>query len=230
MFCCLQLVVTGGGQVYAQVPAQLQGTWAGTANLFGTPANVLFNFRTLHWSGTVGKAIIFLPSIGLHSVQVDQFVSHSDSLKLLISELPGAHVVLPTADTLGPTGYPLVAGQRLPSRVRLVIPLAWRGCYPLANAPPAQPNRELSTTLAGGAPGVAPAGIITAPLSLSEPGTVFISGSGPHNSNGEELGHKFFLVPADELIRRGMLCYVTASAGRGLHGSTCRVGHRRFCP
>lgn len=150
MFCCLQLAVTGGGQVYAQVPAQLQGTWAGTANLFGTPANVLFDFRTLHWSGTVGKAIIFLPSIGLHSVQVDQFVSHSDSLKLLISELPGAHVVLPTADTLGPTGYLLVAGQRLPSRVRLVIPLAWRGCYPPANAPPAQPNRELSTTFAGG--------------------------------------------------------------------------------
>jgi len=141
MFCCLQLVVTGG-QVYAQVPAQLQGTWAGTANLFGTPANVLFDFRTLHWSGTVGKAIIFLPSIGLHSVQVDQFVSHSDSLKLLISELPGAHVALPTADTLGPTGYLLVAGQRLPSRVRLVNPAGLARLLPTCKRPtgPAQPR------------------------------------------------------------------------------------------
>ena len=110
-----------------------------------------------------------------------------------MSGLPGAHVVPPTAHTLGLTDYLLVAGQRLPPRVHPVNPsgLARRLPTHSQTSHRLRPNRELSTTFAGGAPGVAPAGIITTPPSLSEPGIRFVSGSGPHNGDGEELGHKF---------------------------------------
>lgn len=165
-------------------------------------------------------ATVSLPSIGLHSVQVDRFVPYGDSLKLLMSGLPGAYVARPMADTLGLTGYLLVAGQRLPLRVRPVSPAGLAQLLPARSQTPRwpRPYRELATTFTGGAPGVALAGTITAPPSLSGPGIVFISGSGPHNRDGEEFGHKSFLVPADELTRRGFV--VLRYDERGVGAST----------
>lgn len=220
VFYCLQLAMVGGNRVYAQAPAQLRGAWAGTVNLFGTPANVLFDFGPLHRIRTAGKATVSLPSIGLHSVQVDQFVPYGDSLKLLMGGLPGAYVALLTADTLGLAGYLLVAGQRLPLRVHPVSPTGLARRLPIRPQTPRRPRpyRELSTTFAGGAPGIALAGTITAPPSLSGPGIVFVSGSGPHNRDGEEFGHKSFLVPADELTRRGFI--VLRYDERGVGAST----------
>jgi pimeloyl-ACP methyl ester carboxylesterase len=217
---CLLLLGGPTPLAYAQAPAQLRGTWAGTVNLFGAPTTVLFYFDPLRQAG--GRATVSLPSAGLHSMQVDRFTSFGDSLKLAVSTMPGVYMAHFTTDTLGLAGYLLVAGQRLPLRVSPVTPARLARLLPKRPQMPSRPlpYRELPITFAGGAPGVVLAGTVTAPPSLSGPAVVFISGSGPHNRDSEEFGHKSFLVPADELTRRGFV--VLRYDERGVGASTGR--------
>jgi hypothetical protein len=130
------LILVGSSSAWAQNPAELRGTWAGTVAFYGTPALVLFDFEALRQPGA-GKATVSLPSLGLHSVQVDQVATEGDSLKLGMSALPGVYKAHRTADTLGLAGYLLVAGQRLPLRMSPVATVArpapnarWAGALP----------------------------------------------------------------------------------------------------
>jgi pimeloyl-ACP methyl ester carboxylesterase len=217
---CLLLFAGPTPLVHAQAPAQLRGTWAGTVNLFGTPTTVLFYFDPLRQPG--GRATVSLPSAGLHSMQVDQFAHYGDSLKLAMSSLPGAYIARLTPDTLGLAGYLLAAGQRLPLHVSPATPARLARLLPKRTQTPSRPlpYRELPIAFAGGAPGIVLAGTITAPPSLSGPAVVFISGSGPHNRDSEEFGHKSFLVPADALTRQGFV--VLRYDERGVGASTGR--------
>lgn len=216
----LGLALAGGAHAQ-QAPAQLRGTWAGTVNFYGTPALVVCDFDALRQPGA-GKATVALPSLGLHGVQVDRFASEGDSINLVMSALPGNYRARLTADTLGLAGYLLTAGQRLPLRLSPVAPARLAQLLPARAQVPKRPlpYRELPFTFAGGAAGVKLAGTISAPPSLRGPAVVFISGSGPHNRDGEEFGHKSFLVPADALTRQGFIVLrydergVGASSGR----------------
>ncbi|RZK47988.1 MAG: hypothetical protein EOO59_17150, partial [Hymenobacter sp.] len=187
-------------------PAQLRGTWAGTVTFYGTPAPVLVDFDALRRPGA-GKATVALPSLGLHGIQVDRFATEGDSMTLVMSTLPGSYRARLTADTLGLAGYLLTAGQRLPLRLNPVAPARLAQLLPARAQMPKRPlpYRELPLTFAGGAVGVQLVGTISAPPSLRGPAVVFISGSGPHNRDGEEFGHKSFLVPADALTRQGFI-------------------------
>lgn len=218
--CLLGAFSTDGlGQALVSVP--LRGTWVGTVSLFGSPALVLLDFGAQQQL-PARKATVALPSLGLHAMQVDQIALVGDSLRLSIGALPGSYVARRTADTLGLAGYLLAAGQRLPLRLSPVAPARLARLLPARPQVPTQPvpYRELATTFAGGAPGVTLAGTITAPASLRGPAVVFISGSGPHNRDGEEFGHKSFLVPADALTRRGFI--VLRYDERGVGASTGR--------
>ncbi|MFD1871989.1 alpha/beta hydrolase family protein [Hymenobacter bucti] len=199
----------------------MRGTWAGTILLFGSPALVLVDFEAQQQM-PARKATVSLPSLGLHAMQVDQLSPVGDSVRLSISAMPGSYVARRTTDTLGLAGYLLAAGQRLPLRLSPVAPARLAKLLPRRPQAPAQPipYRELATTFAGGAPGVTLAGTITAPPSLRGPAVVFISGSGPHNRDGEEFGHKSFLVPADALTRQGFI--VLRYDERGVGASTGR--------
>ena len=210
----------------AQKPAtdRLQGSWVGTVNLYGTPAPLLLDFAPLHQPGGAGRATLALPTLGLHGVQLDAVRPQpgSDSLRLPASALPGTLVVAFTADTLGLAGYLLAAGQRAAVRVS---PASAGRLARLLPARPQQPRRplpyqELPVAFAGAAPGVVLAGTISGPASGRGPAVVFISGSGPHNRDGEEFGHKSFLVPADALARRGFV--VLRYDERGVGASTGR--------
>ncbi|RZK45070.1 MAG: alpha/beta hydrolase, partial [Hymenobacter sp.] len=123
---------------------------------------------------------------------------------------------------VGLTGYLLTAGQRLPLRLSPVAPARLAQLVPQRPQTPRPPlpYRELPLTFAGGAAGVTLAGTITAPPSLRGPAVVFISGSGPHNRDSEEFGHKSFLVPADALTRQGFV--VLRYDERGVGASTGR--------
>jgi pimeloyl-ACP methyl ester carboxylesterase len=212
-----------GHQASGQAPAlaSLRGTWAGTVSLFGSPALVLVDFEAQQ-QPPARNATVSLPSLGLHAMQVDKVSSVSDSLRLSIGAMPGSYVARRTADTLGLAGYLLAAGQRLPLRLSPVPAARLAKLLPRRPQTPARPvpYRELATTFAGGAPGVMLAGTITAPTSLSGPAVVFISGSGPHNRDSEEFGHKSFLVPADALTRQGFI--VLRYDERGVGASTGR--------
>ena len=215
------LALVNSNSAWAQNPAELRGTWAGTVAFYGTPALVLLDFKALRQPGA-GKATVSLPSLGLHSVQVDQIAAEGDSLKLGMSALPGVYKARRTADTLGLAGYLLVAGQRLPLRMSPVAPSRLAQLLPARPQMPVGPvpYRELPVTFAGGAAGVRLAGTITAPPGLRGPAVVFISGSGPHNRDSEEFGHKSFLVPADALTRQGFI--VLRYDERGVGASTGR--------
>lgn len=208
---------------FGQAPtlAPLRGTWAGTVSLFGSPALVLVDFEAQH-QAPARKATVSLPSLGLHAMQIDLLAPIGDSLRMGIGALPGSYVARRTPDTLGLAGYLLAAGQRLPLRLSPVAPARLARLLPVRPQMPARPvpYRELATTFAGGAPGVTLAGTITAPASLRGPAVVFISGSGPHNRDGEEFGHKSFLVPADALTRQGFI--VLRYDERGVGASTGR--------
>jgi hypothetical protein len=203
----------------AQAPASRRGTWAGTINFYGAPALVLVDFDALHQPGA-GKATVALLSLGLHGVQVDQVEPVGDSIKLTISALVASYMARLTADSLGLAGYFYAAGQWLPLRLSPVAPARLARLLPARPQVPAQPRpyRELPVSFGGGEAGVRLAGTITAPASLRGPGVVFISGSGPHNRDSEEFGHKSFLVPADELTRQGFI--VLRYDERGVGAST----------
>jgi len=205
------------GQAPASAP--LRGTWAGRVSLFGSPALVLVDFEAQQQL-PARKATVALPSLGLHAMQVDQLSTVGDSLRLGISALPGSYVARRTTDTLGLAGYLLAAGQRLPLRLSPITPTRLAKILPRRPQLPSRPvpYRELATTFAGGAPGVTLAGTITAPTSLRGPAVVFISGSGPHNRDSEQFGHKSFLVPADALTRQGFI--VLRYDERGVGAST----------
>ncbi|WP_233636104.1 alpha/beta hydrolase [Hymenobacter setariae] len=201
--------------------SSFRGTWAGTINLYGSPALVLVDFAAQQ-QPPARKPTVALPSLGLHAMQVDQITSVGDSLRLRIGALPGSYIARRTTDTLGLTGYLLAAGQRLPLRLSPVAPARLAKLQPVRTQVPSRPvpYHELPITFAGGAPGVTLAGTITAPPSQRGPAIVFISGSGPHNRDSEEFGHKSFLVPADALTRQGFI--VLRYDERGVGASTGR--------
>ena len=203
----------------AQLPQQ--GTWAGSVTLFGTPTPLVVDFSLLSQPGAK-RAILALPMLGLHGVQLDTVLIQGDSLRLPASALPGTLVVRPTTDTLGWVGYLLVSGQRAPLRLSPATPARLARLLPTRPQQPRRPlpYQELPAAFAGGAPGVKLAGTITTPPSRRGPAVVFISGSGPHNRDSEEFGHKSFLVPADALTRRGFI--VLRYDERGVGASTGR--------
>ncbi|MGI4863489.1 MAG: alpha/beta fold hydrolase [Janthinobacterium lividum] len=221
LWSCLWLVVSSIGLAQAQGLASARGTWAGTIALYGSPAVVLIDFEAQH-QPPANKATMALPSLGLHAMQVDQIKPFGDSLRLVISSMPGVYVARRTTDTLGLAGYLLTAGQRLPLRLSPVAPARVAQLLPARPQTPRRPlpYRALPTVFAGGAPGVLLAGTITAPPSQRGPAVVFISGSGPHNRDSEEFGHKSFLVPADALTRQGFI--VLRYDERGVGASTGR--------
>lgn len=207
----------------AQQPvlAPLHGTWVGSAQLFGSPTPLVLDFAPLSQPGA-GRALLALPTSGLHGIQLDTIQLQADSLCLPASALPGTLVLHFTDDTLGLTGFLLAGGQRAAVRLSPSTPQRLARVLPrrLQDPAPPYPYQQLPTRFAGGSPGVTLAGTITTPPSRRGPALVFLSGSGPHNREGEEFGHKSFLVPADALTRRGFI--VLRYDERGVGTSTGR--------
>jgi pimeloyl-ACP methyl ester carboxylesterase len=165
---------------------------------------VLVDFRSLQQPGA-RLATMALPKQGLHGMQMQPVVSKvDDSLRFAIGSLPGRYVgKLVTTDSTRLQGFLLVAGQRLALTLR---PVGKRVSSPVRRQAPVPPlpYREWQSLLAGGAPGVQLAATLTAPQGKGPfPGVVLVSGSGPHNRDGEQFAHQPFRVLADALTRQG---------------------------
>ncbi|RDV13339.1 alpha/beta fold hydrolase [Pontibacter diazotrophicus] len=197
------------------------GNWAGSLSPSEDDRQAVFHFSTNAAGGT--SALFDLPAQGFHSLQAKLAPQPGDSLKFHIQSFDAHWIYIAkyNADKREITGTLSVAGAgiKIPLQLKPIDPQAVRPLRPQTPQPP-YPYREWPVNFNGSVPGVRLSGSITAPKGKKKvPGVVLLSGSGPHNRDGEQFYHKTFRVLADELTRRGfaVLRYdergVGASAG-----------------
>ncbi|WP_276499378.1 alpha/beta hydrolase family protein [Pontibacter litorisediminis] len=200
-FCCFLMKICMG-----QAQGLPAGDWVGELNLGGANTHqVIFSFRTSGVGET--KVLVSIPSTGMHDLQASNVVMRGDSLLLNIKDHMSHYMYKAFYDDKSGTieGVFAVFGSK--------------GGFPLnfkptdaASLRPARPQTPqgpfsydvLPITFAGGDKGITLKGTITAPKGRrSVPGIVLISGSGPHNRDGEQFYHKTFMVLADALTKKG---------------------------
>ncbi|GAB3825064.1 alpha/beta fold hydrolase [Pontibacter rugosus] len=179
------------------------GSWAGDLNVRGAaPIKVIFNFP----AAAKGQSLVSIPYTGMHDLQVERVKEVGDSLQLAFRD----HLSSYTFTALYGAGNKGVAGlfvigdnRKFPLTISLTNAESLRPSRPQTPTAPF-PYAVLPITFAGGDAGVMLSGTITAPKGKKEvPGVILLSGSGPHNRDGEQFYHKTFLVLADELTKRG---------------------------
>ncbi|UOQ74020.1 hypothetical protein [Hymenobacter cellulosilyticus] len=108
------------GLARAQVKGRVEGVWSGSAIVFGTTTPVIIHLDPLRRTGGARRATLDLPTMGMHSVQVDSLLQGpgDDSLRLVVSTLPGKYVGRLSADARQIRGFLLLAGQRLPLQLQ----------------------------------------------------------------------------------------------------------------
>ena len=198
------------------------GSWAGQLMLGSDSRHsVIFHFS----EGADGKTttLFDIPSLGFHSLQA-QGAFGEDSVRFVIDTFGGrySYVAQYRPDKQQMTGYFSVAGTATSFTLQ-ISPTDMDSLRP--NRPqtpqPPYPYRQWTVTFPGGSPDVVLSGSVTAPKGKKKvPGVILLSGSGPHNRDGEQFYHKTFQVLADELTRRGFA--VLRYDERGVGASTGR--------
>ena len=203
------------------------GSWAGHLKIGSDSHPVIFHFS----KGANGKesTLFDMPSQGFHSLQAESTYTE-DSMKFFIDTFGGRYSYTafyrPGMQRMDgnlfvegiPMGFPL---QISPAEVDSMRP-------PRPQTPKAPyPYQEWTISFPGGSPVVRLSGSITAPKGKKKvPGVVLLSGSGPHNRDGEQFYHKTFQVLADELTRRGFA--VLRYDERGVGESTGKYSGTRI--
>lgn len=195
-------------------------SWAGSLSPGADNPQAVFHFFT---DATGRTSVLFdLPTQGFHSLQAKLTSQASDSLKFDIHSFDARYIYTAkyNADKEEIIGALVVAGAgiKLPLQLKPISPQSIRPLRPQTPQPP-YPYQEWPVIFNGADPGVQLSGSITAPKGKKEvPGVVLLSGSGPHNRDGEQFYHKTFRVLANELTRRGFA--VLRYDERGVGAST----------
>ncbi|MCC9169037.1 alpha/beta hydrolase family protein [Pontibacter harenae] len=199
--------------------ADFTGSWGGNVKIGSTEYPMIFHFQDGAKSKT--EALFDMPSQGPHSNQAK--ISYpADSVRFTIDTFGGYWVYTarysPEANIL--RGTILMGGAKYSLQVRPVDLADSKPPRPQTPQRP-YPYREWDVFFPGSSPGIRLSGSITPPKGRKKlPGVVLLSGSGPHNRDGEQFYHKTFLVLADELTRRGFA--VLRYDERGVGQSTGR--------
>ncbi|WP_162428115.1 alpha/beta hydrolase family protein [Pontibacter pudoricolor] len=183
-----------------------KGIWAGDLNFGGATAHQsILSFSASDGGST--KVLVSIPSSGMHDLKADCFKLVGDSLWVSFKD----HMASYTFVALYNRNKEQISGTLEVPSIGLKVPLTLKP----ANADSIRPNRPqtpiapfsyavLPAKFEGGGEAIVLRGTITAPKVKKElPGVVLVSGSGPHNRDGEQFYHKTFLVLADELTKRG---------------------------
>ncbi|WP_299758747.1 alpha/beta fold hydrolase [uncultured Pontibacter sp.] len=181
------------------------GNWAGELNFGGATSHIsIFSFST---DGSKGKVLVSMPSSGMHDLQAGRVEMEGDSLWVSFRD----HMMSYTYAGLYRKRDEEITGTLAVAAAGIKVPLVLKP-ESINNIRPNRPQTPqapfpytvLPTAFSGGDESITISGTITAPKGKKEvPGVVLISGSGPHNRDGEQFFHKTFLVLADELTKRG---------------------------
>jgi pimeloyl-ACP methyl ester carboxylesterase len=199
--------------------ADIAGTWAGTLDLGAAKLRRVVDFRKKDGGGYTGA--MDSPDQGAFGLEIDEVTLDKAALKFAMKKIGGSYAGDVSADgkeikgtwKQGPLSLPLVLrpGEKAAPAKRSQEP---KPPFPYKEEQVSYENKEAGIKIAG-------------TLTLPKEGGPFaavllITGSGPQNRNEELLGHKPFLVLADDLTRRGIA--VLRVDDRGVGGTSGTPG------
>ncbi len=191
------------------------GDWVGTLSAGGAKLKVVFHITATD-SGTLAGTLDS-PDQGAFGIPVSSVTVEGYSVSIGIKAIGGGFDGLLSSD--GPS----INGKWRQGGGTFDLELKKSAEKITMNRPqepkPPFPYKSEDVTYQNTAQGVTLAGTLTLPDSGGPfPAAVLITGSGPENRDEELFGHKFFLVIADYLTRRGIA--VLRYDDRGVGGST----------
>lgn len=196
--------------------ASIDGSWEGKLQAGGTTLRVVFNLVT-QADGTL-KATMDSPDQGAYGIPVDNAIFSDNKLRVDIKRINGDYEGTFDESKRSFSGFWTQFGTA--GTLDLQPAVAQVRNRPQEPKPPFDYEAE-DVTFENKAAGVKFAGTLTYPRKGKNfPAVVLITGSGPQDRNEEIMGHKPFLVLADDLTRRGLA--VLRVDDRGVGGSTSK--------
>jgi pimeloyl-ACP methyl ester carboxylesterase len=193
--------------------ATVAGTWEGTLVLGDAGLRLLFNFAEAsgRLTGTMDS-----PDQGAYGIALDSVTFADGALRCEVKRFSSVYEGRLDAANRTIVGQWQQGGRSFALTLRPAKPVQLK--RPQEPKPP-YPYVEEEVSYRNSAAGVQLAGTFTKPRQSGRVAAVLlISGSGPQDRNEELMGHKPFLVLADELTRRGIA--VLRVDDRGVGGST----------
>ena len=178
------------------------GIWEGPIELpGGVQLRVVFRVK----QGTDGAlaATMDSPEQGAFGIKVESVARDGDGVTLAVKPIRGEFAGQVEADGAVLAGRWKQGGASFPLRLKKVERVTEAGRPQLPKPP--FPYRAEEVAYDSKAPGVRIAGTLTLPPGDGPfPAVLLISGSGPQDRDETLMGHKPFLVLADDLTRRGV--------------------------
>lgn len=214
-------VLALAANLVAQAPSPATGVWDGAIEIPGAPLAVtvtLYKTSDAAWGGTIDIPAQKAINIALINVTVDGRAARftmtgSAGNPTFAGTLSEDGTAMTGTFTQGPGKLPFTLTRT--SAEATAPPPVKRPQMPQ----PPFPYDSTDVTITTPTPGVTLAGTLTTRRdNKNATAVVLISGSGPHDRDASNFGHKPFLVLADYLTRRGIA--VLRVDDRGVAGST----------
>jgi pimeloyl-ACP methyl ester carboxylesterase len=206
-------VLLPGIAVSAAEPAGITGVWEGRLVLGDSGMRLVFNFTTDAKGSLTGK--MDSPDQGAFGIALDSVTFEKDMLRCEIKRISSVYEGKLDAATRTIVGQWQQAGRSFALTLRPGAPSQLS--RPQEPKPP-YPYIEEEVSYRAAAD-VTLAGTLTKPKDKGPfAAVVLITGSGPQDRNEELMGHKPFLVLADDLTKRGIA--VLRVDDRGVGAST----------
>lgn len=198
----------------AAEPANIDGTWEGSLAVGGASLRLLFNFSTDAHGRLAGT--MDSPDQGAYGIALDSVALSGNALRCEVRRISGVYEAAVDAAKRTIDGQWQQGGRTFALVLRPAAPVKLR--RPQEPKPP-YPYAEEEVSYRNSAADVQLVGTFTKPKQPGRwPAVLLISGSAPQDRNQELMGHKPFLVLADDLTRRGIA--VLRVDDRGVGGST----------
>jgi pimeloyl-ACP methyl ester carboxylesterase len=209
----LLLVCGFSGVALGAAPEDIVGTWQGQLEVGAVKLRILFNISVAP-DGKLSSTLDS-PDQGANGIPVDVTTFDGSELRIEVHRIQGTFEGTLKADEKVIEGA-WTQGRSLPLTLRPGQRVAWK-----RPQEPQKPYPYVEEEVAYDSLKTGPrfAGTLTKPQGNGRfPAVLLITGSGPQNRDEELVGHKPFLVIADDLTRRGIA--VLRVDDRGVGGTT----------